>query len=100
MWHVLNLLLGIVDRRHNRGGELLEQVGKTVLFRCCFTCARAALSLGGDATIGIETAEGSIAFLQDATAFFNKRLDVVDKFFFIKFIAGGTISLFDILRSY
>jgi len=56
--------------------------------------------LRGDATIGIETTEGSIAFLQDATAFFNKRLDVVDKFFFIKFIAGGTISLFDILRSY
>jgi hypothetical protein len=56
--------------------------------------------LGGDATVRIETTEGTIAFLKDATTFFNKRFDVVDKFFFVEFIARCPISLFDILRSY
>jgi hypothetical protein len=56
--------------------------------------------LVGDTAVGIETTEGAIAFLKDTTSFFNKRLDVVNKFFFVKFIARCSISLFNKLGLY
>jgi len=56
--------------------------------------------LVGDAPVRIETTEGAIAFLKDTTSFFNERLDVVNKFFFVEFIARCSISLFNILGLY
>jgi hypothetical protein len=50
-----------------------------------------------DASVGIEATKGAVALLEDATTFFDEWLDVVDEFFFVKFVAGCTISLLDIL---
>jgi hypothetical protein len=53
--HVGNLLLRVVDGGDNSGSELFEVVGELVLLRCGLASLLAALSLCGDATIGIET---------------------------------------------
>jgi hypothetical protein len=99
MRHILNLLLRIINGRDNGSCNLLEQVGETVFLGRGFAGVRAALGLLRNAAIGIETAQGAVAFLQDATAFFDERLDVVDEFFFVEFVAGSAIGLFDILEN-
>ena len=57
MRHVGNLLLRVVDGGDDRGGNLLEAVGQTVLLGCSVTRLAAALGLCGDAAVGVEAAE-------------------------------------------
>jgi len=56
-----------------------------------------ALCLRGDAAVGVETAESAVALAEDASAFFDEGLDVVDKFFFVKLVAGRAVSFLDVL---
>jgi len=69
--HVLDLLLGVIDSCDNGRRELLKKVGKPVLLWCGFAGASAALGLRSNATVGIESTKCSIAFLENATTFFN-----------------------------
>jgi hypothetical protein len=50
-----------------------------------------------DASVGIEATKGAVALLKYATAFFDEWLDIVDELFFVEFVAGCTVSLFDVL---
>jgi hypothetical protein len=95
--HIRDLLLSVIDGGDDRGRELFEQVCKTVFLRRCLAGSGAALGLSGDAAIGIETAESAVAFLEDAAALFDQRLDVVDELFFVEFVARRAVSLFNIL---
>jgi hypothetical protein len=99
MWHVLQLLLRVVDRGYDRCGELLEEISKAVLFGCSLASLRASLCLGSNAAIRVETSERAIAFLKDATSLFDEGLDVVDEFFLVKLVAGRAVGLFNILKS-
>ena len=47
--------------------------------------------------VGIEAAEGAVAFLQDAATLFNEWLDVVDELVFVELLAWGAVSLLDVL---
>jgi len=98
MRHVLDLLLGVVDGRDNRRRKLFEKIGKPVLFRRGFAGASAALSLRGNATVGIESTKCSVALLENTTTFFDKRLDVVDELLFIKLVTWSTVSLLNVLK--
>ena len=53
--------------------------------------------MGGDVAVWVETAEGAVAFLQDATTLFDQRLDVVDELVFVEFLAWGAVGLLDVL---
>ena len=57
----------------------------------------AALCLCGDAAVGVEAAERAVAVVEDARAFFDEGLDVVDEFFFVELVAGCAICLLDVL---
>ena len=46
-------------------------------------------------TIRIETADGTVAFAEDARAFFDERLDVVDEFLFVEFFLRGAVCFVD-----
>lgn len=98
MGHVCDLLLCVVDGGHDCGGELLEVVGKLVFLGRGFASLLAALCLCGDAAIGVEATEGAIAVVEDAAAFFDEWLDVVDEFLFVELVAGCAIGLLDVLR--
>jgi hypothetical protein len=53
--------------------------------------------LGGDLAVGIKTAEGTVAVVEDARSFLNEGLDVVDKFLFVELVAGCAVGLLDVL---
>ena len=60
----------------------------------------AALGLGGDATVGVETAERAVAVVEDAGAFLDEGLDVVYKLLFVELVAGCAVGLLDVLGGY
>jgi len=95
--HVCDLLLRVVDGGDDRGSEFLEVVGKLVFFGRGFAGLLAALGLRGDAAVGVEAAERSVAVVEEARAFFDEWLDVVDEFFFVELVAGCAVSLLDVL---
>ena len=51
----------------------------------------------GDAAVGVETAERAVAVVEDAGAFFDERLDVVDELLFVELVARGAVGLLDVL---
>jgi hypothetical protein len=51
----------------------------------------------GDASIWIEAAKGTVAFLEDATTFLEEGLDLVDELFFVEFLFGGAVGFFNVL---
>ena len=57
----------------------------------------AGFGLGGDAAVRVEAADGAVAFLQDAVAFFEEGFDVLDELFFVQFVFGCTVGFFDAL---
>jgi hypothetical protein len=95
--HVVDLLLRVVDGGDDRGGELLEVVGELVLLGGGFARLLAALGLGGDAAVGVETAERAVAVVQDAGAFLDEGLDVVDKLLLVELVAWCAVGLLDVL---
>jgi hypothetical protein len=97
MRHVGNLLLCVVDGGDDRGGNLLEAIGETILLRRSLAGLAAALGLCGYATIGIESSERAVALLKNTTSFLDQRLDIVNKFLFVQLVAGCTVGLFDVL---
>jgi hypothetical protein len=58
----------------------------------------AALGLRGDAAVGVEAAERAVAVVEDAGAFFDERLDVVDEFFFVELVTGRAVGFLDVLK--
>jgi hypothetical protein len=95
--HVGDLLLCVVNGSNDGGGKLLEVVGKLVFFGRGFASLLAALCLGSDTAIGVEATERAIAIVEDARSFFDKRLDVVDEFFFVELVTWRAVSLLDVL---
>lgn len=95
--HVGDALLGVVDGGDDGGGELLEAVGQPVFLGRRLARVGAALGLRGDAAVRVEAAQGAVALLQDARAFFDERLDVVDELFLVKFVAGCAVGFLDVL---
>lgn len=97
MGHVGDLLLRVVDGSDNRRSKLLQAIGKLVLLRCGLTSLLAALSLSGDAAIGVETTQGAVALVEDATTLLDERLDVVDQLVLVELVARCAIGLLDVL---
>lgn len=97
MWHIGNALLAIVDGLDNSSGQFLQQFCKLVLLlgglAFCGACFRGGLN----ASIWIQTADGTVAFLQDASTFFQQWLNLIDEFFFVKFLLGRTVGFLDVL---
>jgi hypothetical protein len=56
------------------------------------------LGLCSDATIGVKTAQRTIAVVEDTRSFLDKRLDVVDKLFFVELITRCAVCLLDVLN--
>jgi hypothetical protein len=56
-----------------------------------------ALGLSSDTAIGVETAERTIAFVENARALLDKRLDVVDKLLLVELVARCAVGLLDVL---
>ena len=48
--------------------------------------------------VRIETADCAVAFLQNATTFFEERLDLLYEFFLVKFFFRGAVGFFDVLE--
>jgi hypothetical protein len=57
----------------------------------------AALGLRGDAAVGVETAEGAIAVVEDARALLDEGLDVVDKLLLVELVARCAVGLLNVL---
>ena len=95
--HVVELLLGVFNRLHDGGCELLERVGEGVLLRCGFAGGGACLCVGGDVSVWVKAADGAVAFLQDATAFFDHGLDVFDKLFFVELVLWCSVCFVEAL---
>ena len=53
--------------------------------------------MGGDATVGVETAERAVAVVEDARAFLDEGLDIVDKLLFVELVARCAVGLLDVL---
>jgi len=53
--------------------------------------------LGSDATVGVEASERAVAVVEDAGAFLDEGLDVVDKLLFVELVAGCAVGLLDVL---
>ena len=98
MGHVGNLLLGIVNGSDDSGGKLLEVIGKLVFLGRSFSSLLAALGLGSDAAIGVETTERAVALVEDARSLLDERLDIVDELFFVKLVTWRAVSLLDVLQ--
>jgi hypothetical protein len=98
MGHVGNLLLCVVDGSDDRGGELLEVVGELVLLWCGLTGLLTALGLCGNATIGIQTAQRTVAVVEDTRSFLDERLDVVNKLLLVELVTGCAVGLLDVLN--
>ena len=95
--HVVELLLCVFNRLHDGGCELLERVGEGVLLRCGFAGGGACFCVGGDVSVGIEAADGTVAFLQDAAAFFDHGLDVFDELFFVELVLWRSVCFVEAL---
>ena len=95
MRHVGNLLLAVVDRLDDAGGEVLEELGELVFFGRGFAGLGAGFGGGGDGAVWVEAAKGAVAFLEDAVAFFQEGLDFVDEFFFVELVLGSAVGGFD-----
>ncbi len=89
--HVVELLLCVLDRLHDGGCELLERVGEGVLLRRRFAGGGSCFGGGGDVSVWVEPSDGTVAFLQDAVAFFDHRFDVFDELFFVQFILWSSV---------
>jgi hypothetical protein len=48
-------------------------------------------------SVGIEAADRAVAFAEDAAAFFDERLDLVDEFLFVELFFRGAVGFFDVL---
>ena len=68
--HVGALLLAVVDGLHDGGGEFLEQLREVVLLGRGFSRGGVGFGAGGDAAVGVEAADGAVALLEYAAAFF------------------------------
>lgn len=84
--HVVELLLRVLNRLHNGGCELFERVGQGVLLGRGFAGGGSRLRRGCDVAVWVESADGAVAFLQDAVAFFDHGLDVFDELFFVELL--------------
>ena len=68
-----------------------------MLFRAGLAARSSGLGLRSNMSVGIEAADCTVAFAEDAAAFLDERLDLVDKFFFVKLFFGSAISPFNML---
>ena len=98
--HVRNPLLGVVDGFDDGRRQLLERFGKSVLLFRGFAAGRSCFGVGGNGSVGIETSDGAIAFLQDPVALFKHGLDVLDELLFVKLLLGGSVGFLNPLLCY
>jgi hypothetical protein len=68
-----------------------------VFLGCGLASLSTALSLSSDATIRIETTEGTVALVKDTRTFFDEWLDVVDKLILIELLLWRAVRSFDVL---
>lgn len=97
--HVRDSLLGVVDGLDHGRGKFLEALSDAVLLRGCFARSGASLGLSSNVPIGVKTANGAVAFAQDAATLFDKWLDVLYEFLFVELLARGAVGFLDFLRS-
>lgn len=95
--HVSNALLRVVDCLDDRGGEFFEQLSQLMLFLGGFPGGSVGLGASSDASIRVEATDSTVALLQDTSTFFEQRLDLLDKFFFVQLILGCAVGLLDVL---
>ena len=95
--HVIEFLLCVFNRLHDGLCELLERVGQGVLLRCGFAGGGACFCVGGDVSVWVEAADGAVAFLQDAAAFFDHGLDVFNKLFFVELVLWCSVCFVEAL---
>lgn len=58
----------------------------------------ACLGSSSNTSIGVEGADGSVAFLKNATSLFEQGFDVLDKLFLVKLLFGCTVGFFNELE--
>jgi hypothetical protein len=95
----LDLLPCVINSLDHVGCQVLEQLCETMFFLCGVALGGTGFGGGGDTAVRIETAEGAIAFGEDATTFFNEGLNLLDKFFFVKFLFRCPVGFFNRLES-
>lgn len=93
--HVRDLLLCVLDRRHDGGRKLLERIGQLVFFLRGLAALRARFGVRGDVPVGIQAPDGAVAFLQNASALLDLGLDLFDQFFFVQLFFGFALRGFD-----
>jgi hypothetical protein len=97
MRHVSNALLAVINRLHHGLSQLLDHIGQLVFLGGGI--ARGSTSLGGrsDAAIRIESTNGAIALLEDATTLFDQGLDIPDQLLFIELVLRSAVGLLEAL---
>ena len=63
-----------------------------------FARSGVGFGVGGDVAVRVEAADGAVAFAEDAGAFFDEGLDLVDEGFFVQLVFGRAFGFFDGLR--
>lgn len=97
MRHVLELALGVLDALRHVAGEILEHVGETVLLGRGLARCRLVLGVGCDAALRVETLDDALGLVEDAAAFFDQRLDLLDQRLLVALFLGGALGLVDFL---
>lgn len=97
MRHIGNAFLGVVDGLDDCGRKFFKVVGELVFFGRSFAVCGASFGIAGNATIRVKATDGAVAFLEDAAAFFDKRLDVLDKLFFVKLLFRCAVCFLNVL---
>jgi hypothetical protein len=97
MRHVRNALLCIIDRLDDVCSQLFQGLRYAMFLRARFATRGACLGLRSNVSVGIEAADRAVAFAEDAAAFFDERLHLVDEFFFVELFFRGTVGFVDVL---
>lgn len=82
----MELLLGILNGGNNVTCQLLERVRKLVFLFGGFPRRGASFGIVGDGSVGVEAAQGAVAFLQNTVAFFDLGFYLLDELFFVALV--------------
>lgn len=66
-----------------------------MLFLRGVTLGSTSLGRGSNIAIWVKPAKGTVAFLEDATTFFEKRLDLIDELLLVELLLGGAVGFFN-----
>ena len=98
MRHICNALAGVVNGLDDCLGEFFEDVRELVVFGSGIVLGSSCFGGCGDAAIRVKSADGSVAFLKHAAAFFDQGLDFLDELFFVELFLWCAVGFLDVLQ--